>query len=186
MCVYTYLMMGVAEVLRILLYQHHCVLPLDNLGSRKTPHLSSSHLLPHYWYFSFANLAPPSTNTPPHFHLNIFPHLITVYLGFKVILCVQSKQKKVEYQQSFIKQLMGFYSAGTSAGLPGWESLSPGAHTAGCVSQSSLFQFGTGKDTESSGNRWRQHVGTTKVRWEWWGLSPRRWSGDVVRRWERN
>lgn len=116
MCVYTYLMMGVTEVLRILLYQHHCVLHLDNLGSRKTPHLSSSHLLPHYWYFSFAILAPPSTNTPPHVHLNIFPHLIPVYLGFKVMLCVQSKQKKVEYQQSFIKQLMGFYSAGTNAG----------------------------------------------------------------------
>lgn len=48
MCVYTYLMVGVAEVLRILLYQYHCVLLLDNLGSRKTPHLSSSHLLPHY------------------------------------------------------------------------------------------------------------------------------------------
>lgn len=84
--------------------------PLENLGSRKTPHLSSSYLLPHYWYFCFANLAPPSTNTPLHFHFNILPHLIPGYLGFKVMLYVQSKQKTVEYQQSFIKQLMDLHS----------------------------------------------------------------------------
>ena len=77
--------------------------------------------------------------------------LIPGYLGFKVMLCVQSKQKKVEYQQSFIKQLMGFTSAGTSE--VDWESLTPCTHTAGYVSQSFLFQVGTGKNTESSGNR---------------------------------
>lgn len=52
----------------------------------------------------------PPTHTHTHFHFNIFLHFIPGCLGFKEMLCVQSKQKEVEYQQSVIKQLMDLYS----------------------------------------------------------------------------
>jgi len=143
MRVYTYLMMGVAEVLGILPYQR------SNTTVSSPWKIWEAGKLPIFpLHASFPTTDISALLTLPH---------IPGYLGFKVMLCVQSKQKKVEYQQSFIKQLMGFYSAGTSE--LGWESPTPCTHTAGYVSQSFLFQVGTGKDTESSGNRWRQHVG---------------------------
>lgn len=80
----------------------------------KVPHLSSSPLLLTTAVSAFLPLfhhpqtPPPHTHT--HFHFNIFLHLIPGCLGFKEMLCVQSKQKEVEYQQSVIKQLMDLYS----------------------------------------------------------------------------
>lgn len=61
----------------------------------------------------------PKQHTP-HFHLPVLLRLIQGCLGFKEMLCVQSKQKAVEYQQSIITQLMGLDSL--EEPILGWEN----------------------------------------------------------------
>lgn len=99
---------------------------------------------------------PQTTPRHHHFHLNIFLHLTAGCLGSKEMLCVQSKQKAVEYQQSFIKQLMDLYSL--EEPIPGRENPTGRTHTQGDAPPSASGTGGPGKDAEESCGRCRQLV----------------------------
>lgn len=70
--------------------------------------------LPVSFPLSLFLLSRPCPITPKYTpHVSTFISVCTLLqavLGFKEMLCVQSKQKDMEYQQSFIKQLMDLYS----------------------------------------------------------------------------
>lgn len=91
-------------------------------------------------------------------------------LGFKEMLCVQSKQKAVEYQQSFIKQLMDLESL--EEPILGWENLTQHTQTHGDVPPSAFSTCPHWKGVAQSCEGCRQLV-MDKGERELWCERPR-------------
>lgn len=90
-------------------------------------------------------------------------------LGFKEMLCVQSKQKAVEYQQSFIKQLMDLSSLEEL--ILGWENLTQRTQAYGDVPPRAFSTSQNWKGVAQSCEGCRQLV-MDKVEWELWCEYP--------------